>query len=207
MYARIIGAAVAVLCLLYASNARAGEPDWNRSGFYVALTGGYDLADAKALDRKLEDKTWFVGGIAGFNGRVDRNLVLGLEGDWMFVDVKASHNDGGFQVTASSHYLASVRARAGLPLGPVLLFATGGVAFSDHKLGIAVEDFSAADKKVLIGGVIGAGIESELTRTLFVRAEVLHFWFPDSKFDLSEATLKSGQTQTIPRIAVGFKLN
>ncbi len=202
------------------ASVNAADPSWNRSGLYVGALGGYSAADLKAaLDDgdgtsgkfKLSDGKLFAGVMAGYNARIAPDLMAGIEVDYMFLDVKGTRSDENVSVTATSNYLASVRGRVGVPLGPALIYATAGVAFTNQKLfGEVCGDgcVSASKSDMLVGGALGAGIEAELTRSLFVRVEGIHYWFPD-KNTLSEgdATLKSGQSQTVGRIGLGFKLN
>ncbi len=214
--------AIAFLCIaalvLSVSAVNAADPNgWNRSGLYVGALGGYSAADLKAaLDDgeggggkfKLSDGKLFAGAMAGFNWRAAPDMVVGIEVDYLFLDVKGTRDDVGVSVTATSSYLASIRARVGLPIGPALLYFTAGPAFTNQKLFGETEEGSASKSDMLIGAAVGGGIEAELTRSMFIRAEGIHYWFPD-KTTLSEgeATLKSGQSQTVGRIGLGFKLN
>lgn len=207
MYARLIGAALAALCLL-SLPARADEPTpWNRTGLYVGVVGGYDLAEMKADTFKLSEGSLFAGPFAGFNVRVNPNLVAGIEADYMFMNVKASRTDESVTVTATSNYLASVRGRLGVPIGPALAYGTAGIAMTEHKLSATDGEELVKDKEVQFGGVFGGGIEGELTKTLFVRVEGLHYWFPDKTMAFDGDAFKSGQHQTVVRVGVGFKLN
>lgn len=210
MYARILAAAAAVLCLLFLSTMQvaAAEPEgWNRTGFYVGAVGGYSLDEIKAEDFKMSDGSLFGGPFGGFNWRVNPGLVAGVEVDYLFMNVKASKTDEGFTVTATNNFLASVRGRVGVPIGPALLYGTGGLALTEKKLAATDGMLSLSDKELSYGVVGGGGVEAELTKTLFVRLEALHYWFPDEKMSFDSEAFKSGQHTTIIRGGLGFKLN
>lgn len=201
-----IAAAIALMFVAAAAQADPPADQWNRAGPYAGIIGGYDAAEMKAEDFKFNDGKMLAGAFVGFNYRVPGGPVVGLEGDYMVSNVKATRTDESISITASSRYLASIRGRVGAPLGPMLLYATGGVAFTDHKLSASDGEESASDRKMLIGGVGGLGIEAELTKSVFVRVEGLHYWFPDKGMSFAdEDVFKSGSHQTVGRIGFGVK--
>lgn len=205
---RAILAAIAACLMLAATPAQAEPPShpdrsWHRTGFYVGVAGGYDIAQMQAETFKFADASLMGGGLVGVQVRLP-DIVVGIEADYMFVDVKASLGGGSPTLTASASFLASVRARVGVPVGPALFYITGGPAFTENKLAVA----GSADKEFLTGGVVGGGVEAELTRTLFVRLEGLHYMFPDKDVTLTPVGLFESQNQqTTVRLGVGFRLN
>jgi opacity protein-like surface antigen len=219
----MIHAAIAACLLLIACPADAADPGpWsppapfpsmedikappavhNRSAFYVGAVAGLDVAQIEAATFKFSDAAWLAGGFVGFNVRFPASpFLIGVEGDYVFTDVKASP---GMLVVATTHYLASVRARAGVGVGPALLYVTAGPAFTENKLVIP----GATDKTFQIGAALGAGVEAELTKALFVRLEAIHYMFPDNdSTNCGPSCLyTSKDQQTTVRAAVGFKLN
>jgi outer membrane immunogenic protein len=175
----------------------------NRSGFYVGILAGGDIAQLETAGLKFSDTAWAAGGMAGLNVRLPASpFVIGLEGDYLFTDVRASP---GLLVVSTTHYLASVRTRAGVAIGPAFLYLTGGVAFTQNKLAVP----GATDNSTLIGAAYGAGAEAELTKALFLRLEAIHYAFPDNdSTSCGVACLyTSKDQQTTVRGAIGFKLN
>lgn len=78
-----------------------------------------------------------VGAQAGYNWRAGSSVILGLEADfnWMDADDAAqspfhlgSTQTGTADATLGVDWLATVRARAGVMAGSVLVYATGGLA-------------------------------------------------------------------------------
>ena len=208
-FSRLLGVAAAALLWLIAGIAqvRADDTSWNRTGFYVGAVGGYDLAEIKADEFKMSEGSLFAGPFAGFNWRINPGLVAGVEIDYMFMNVKADKTESGITVTATNNFLASARGRVGVPIGPALLYATGGLAITEQKISATDGMDTVADRELRYGAVAGGGIEGELTKTLFVRLEALHYWFPDDKMSFDGTAFESGQHQTVVRVGVGFKLN
>lgn len=174
----------------------------NRTAFYVGLTAGGDVAQFEADTYKFSDTAWLAGGFVGFNVRLPSSpFVVGMEGDYLWTDIKASP---GSIVVATTHYLASVRARAGVGVGPALLYVTGGPAFTENKFST-----SATDRQFAIGAALGAGAEAEITKALFLRLEAIHYVFPDNDSTScgSSCLYTSKDQQTTVRFGVGFKLN
>lgn len=189
------------------ASSDAGGPRWNRTTAYVGLTGGYDLAALQSDTFTFADNSLFGGAFAGFNARMGDQLVVGIEGDYLVTDIKGASGDGTVTITASTRYLATIRARVGVPVGPALLYVTGGPAFTQSKVAVTDGEMSGAAKETLIGGAFGAGVEAELTKSLFVRLEGIHYIFPDKGVPFGSEMLNTENQQTTVRLGVGFKLN
>lgn len=200
-------AAVAACLMLFAFPALAEPPSqpervWHRTGFYVGVAGGYDVAQMQAETFKFADASLMGCGLVGVQARLP-DIVVGVEGDYCFVDVKASMA-GGPTLTASSNYLASVRGRLGVPVGPALFYVTAGAAFTENKLAVPGD----GSKEFLTGGVVGGGVEAELTRTVRLRLEALHYMFPDKDVSLGPVGMFESQNQqTTVRAGLTFSLN
>ena len=84
----------------------------------------------------------FAGGAqAGYNfmnlfGRP--NWFAGLEGDFGYLGIKASHIDwnDGFRMSQKTTWYGTARARFGTTTGPALLYVTGGAAFVHLETGL-----------------------------------------------------------------------
>jgi outer membrane immunogenic protein len=224
MRARLLSAAVAAclaIILLPSCMAHAADknmpllsppapdegPSWNRTGWYVGALAGLDAAQLGVDGTALSDQQFQAGGMVGYNWRLADHLVAGVEGDWMFSNVKASATAGLTTLTIQNRNLASLRARVGMPMGPGLIYVTGGAAFADHKLTSDTLGIVDTDQAWKVGLVVGAGVEMELTRSLFLRAEGLHYILPDDDHALGLGVLQSEDQQTVLRVGVGFKLN
>lgn len=206
---KVLGALAALLmtCVPGLAADPAGVSPYHRTGFYVGAVGGYDTQRLKADDFKFGEGSLTAGVMGGFNYNTGMGIVLGVEADYMLHSLKSTSTAGGVTVSASNHFLASVRARAGLPIGPALAYVTAGPAFTERKGSLQTGPFASDFKDTQVGVVFGAGIEAELTRTLFVRLEALHYVFPDLNATGAAGAFTSGEQQTAARLAIGFKLN
>lgn len=177
-------------------------PNWHRNGFQVTALAGYSAAILEAEGFDLANGKLMAGGAVGYKHRMDR-YVVGVEADWLFTDISAASTLSGVTVSAANRHLASVRAIAGIPLGPVLFYATGGPAWQHARVKASDGVDSATDSVWQLGWVAGGGIEAELSRTLSVRLEALHYEFRkgDSPFEAFETE------QNVIRAGLSFKLN
>jgi len=190
---------------------------WNWSGFYLGGNIGYgwgqnpitdinDGAFAPGVGYGSFDPEGFLGGFhAGANWQTGR-VVVGLEGDLSFADVKGSSQvsagsglvsivDRSSTVSRSGtiDLLGSGRARFGYLVTPnVLIYGTGGAAFSDSNRTLAFSDvdtfvppFRGNGSRLVssntlptwrIGWVAGLGVETRLLDSNWLaRLEYLHY--------------------------------
>ena len=170
-----------------------------RSASTLQLPGSSGLPD-------LTDEGLFGGIYGGFGVVVDR-VYWGLEGDAMWRDLRSAISDGSTTVSMSNRWLSSIRARAGLPIGSAMPYLTGGVAVQESVLKLDDPALVAKDSAWVLGLVAGGGIEAQITRTVHVRVEGLHYMWKDEKFSIAGDEAKLGQSETVVRVGVGFKLN
>ena len=203
--------AMAALAVVFATLAHAegisrtpqiaAPPNWNRSGLYVAALAGYNTAVLQAEGLDLGNGKLLGGAAVGYNYRFG-SYMGGIEADWLFTDLSASENaGGGITVTASNKHLASVRARAGLLMGPAMLFVTAGPAWQHARVKASDGVTSVSDDVWQLGMVGGGGIELEVTRSFAVRLEALHYVFGKDGSPFDEVKTE----QTVARAAVIFK--
>jgi outer membrane immunogenic protein len=160
------------------------------NGAAVAASGTGDLASAG-----------FTGGIqAGYNWQ-NGNIVYGGEGDFGAFDLGASASPAGvfpfaflgtsyaLSESMSTQWLATLRARLGYMVAPqLLLYATGGIAFTDFKFASGYSD-NAIDSSfpggtgfgkksgVATGWTLGGGGEWLLDGPWSIKAEYLYLDF------------------------------
>lgn len=157
----------------------------------------YVFTDADFVIREEGDEDDFIAGVhLGYNWqRYGNPLVLGVEGDVTF---------GG-----DLDYLASVRARVGYAMHHVMIYLTGGVAFTEFdKQSFSVtfnEETCSCDvfafldegglvrnednSDVEVGLVIGGGLEYKPYEMFGIGLEGLYYLFEDVR---SEVSLVSG---------------
>lgn len=174
-----------------------------KTGPYAGLTVGYSTSQINADGFALGQDGASVAGLAGFTFKA-AGLVWGAEGDFGWGNVASSYTDGANTLKLSGRLQGSARARVGLPVGPALLYGTAGVAARETM----IEANGVNGSDWLIGYVAGGGVEIQLTNTVQLRLEALHYGFPDAKITLDNiGTAKFDQQDTVVRAGITFGLN
>lgn len=186
IFGSIIGTVIgtALMVMAYASTATA------QSGPYIGLMAGYSidkLSPAEGGSSFDWAQSGALGGVFAGYGTVINGIYVGVEGDIALKDVKASVADGGYTVTSSTDWQGTVRARAGIPMGPALIYGTIGLAMERSKLSATA---AGSDSNMIYGIVAGGGIEANLTKTMFVRIEGRYTKFQDETFTVGEGSAK-----------------
>lgn len=169
--ALIAGSALSLAPAASAADFSAGVPaavyDW--SGFYVGLqTGGgwTNARDFSAIPVTSYNLNGFMlGAHAGYNFQ-HGDWVFGLEADVNYNWNRMQAIPGFFLETP---WDASVRARLGYAVDRTLLYATGGVAFTN-----LVIDRPMVPTRINLGytgWTAGIGVEHAFTRNLTARIE------------------------------------
>ena len=142
----------------------------NWTGFYLGAMGGYAQEDADAFALS----GGFAGGTAGYNWQMG-NIVLGLEADAAWADVGTNLGVPGL---ASLDYtiraMGTVRGRVGYAFDSVLIYGTGGYAWSDNRLSATLLGVSGSDSQFHSGWTVGAGVEVMFAPKWSVKAEYLY---------------------------------
>ncbi len=147
------------------------------AGFYLGGNFGYGLSTASAgislfgvsLDT-AQNLDGYSGGVqAGFNFQSGA-IVYGLESDFQFANQKNTFTTttGGLSASGVTEipWFATLRARFGIAADNLLVYGTGGLAFSELKssgtasAGGAVATWSGYEPQVL--WTLGGGIETAL---------------------------------------------
>ena len=176
-------------------------------GGYIGITGGLNASSLDAPEGPDWAETGVFGGAYIGWGLTQQGTYVGIEMDAMWRDIRSTATDGATTITLSNRWLASARGRLGVPIGPALLYGTGGIAVQEAVLRLT--DPAAADKDGawVLGLVGGGGIEARLTQAIHVRVEGLHYVWRDETFYLAGEQAKIGQADTVIRVGIGFRLN
>ena len=160
----------------------------NWSGFYLGAMGGYAQENSSGIGTLSGG---FAGGTAGYNWQMG-NVVLGLEADGAWADVGA--NVGLFGGLASVDYtirsMGTVRGRVGYAFDSVLVYGTGGWAWSNNRFTASALGVSVSDDRFHSGWTLGAGVEVMFAPKWSVKAEYLYRSF-------------QGETYSFPGIVAG----
>jgi len=185
---------IAVLALLSAgASAQAADLNWNSNatspiygnasaaqwtGFYAGVSGGYGwgtttnappLAGGQANNNSAG---WHLGAQAGYN--IDMGgFVIGGEADLQWASIGYNEPIVGGTFEAKTDFFGTVRGRAGVPVGQVMPYATGGLAFGR---GVAQESTGVVTSQTAnhFGWTAGLGLEAQATSNISLKAEYLH---------------------------------
>jgi outer membrane immunogenic protein len=155
-----------------AAYAPAVAPIYNWSGIYLGVNGGYGFGTTKwnltvppfpAASGSIGTSGGLVGGTIGANYQIGQ-FVIGVEGDGDWVDITSSGITGCNGCLGTDNWLATIRGRAGFAWDRVLLFGTGGAAFSD---GVTTNSDTQT------GWTAGGGVEVGITENFTAKVEYL----------------------------------
>ncbi|WP_018184109.1 outer membrane protein [Kaistia granuli] len=163
-------------------------PAFSWTGFYAGVHAGYGWADldtfySENLGVGGRPDGFFGGGQVGYNYQLSNNVVLGIEADAAFADLKDDGKQGdsdfAFGTDAKISALGTVRGRAGYAIDRVLPYVTGGFAWANARTGVtvggdAIPNFSFTDSKVFTGWTVGAGLEYAVTSNISAKLEYLY---------------------------------
>jgi outer membrane immunogenic protein len=156
------------------------EAAYNWSGFYIGVHAGYawgELTSANDPTIDHEPKGGLFGGQIGYNWQFN-SLVLGVEVDAAYstVDGGDTTTFGPFQIIGDHEmkYLATARGRIGYAHDRMLIYATGGYAWSKVEGNINVVGVvTGSDTVKLSGWTVGGGIEYAFAPNWTARLEYL----------------------------------
>lgn len=205
---------MAALAVPVATPAMAGPlaPIW--TGVYVGANAGGGWGSVQeAISGVGLDASGIAGGVhAGVNLKLGP-IFAGLEGDATLLSASGAVSGPlNTSVELDFNWMATLRGRAGLAIGPALLYGTGGIAWGEGSLAVRSGNATLAKiSETRQGFVIGAGIEARILPNVSARIEGLHYMFNSEKLDLSRyvagATTSIEPSFTVVRAGVSFHLN
>jgi outer membrane immunogenic protein len=148
------------------------------TGFYAGVSGGYGwgtTVNSPALPGGVTDNNasgWTLGGQAGYNMDMG-GFVLGGEADLQWANIGYREAIAGGTFEAKTDFFGTLRARAGVPVGQVMPYATLGLAYGR---GTAQETTGVITSQSAnhVGWTAGLGLEAQATANLSFKAEYLY---------------------------------
>jgi outer membrane immunogenic protein len=187
---------------------------WDGASVYQTVDGGEGAftTSSQSVDFTEEPSSNEIagGGRIGFNWQAG-TFVLGAEADinlFGFNEAVTNSNAAGtYTVRSQASNLQTVRARAGVAFGSAMIFATGGVAFSNLEHSLTASNVSeviidggeggdtvGTSTQSLVAGVdsgtgwaLGGGGELAVAENLSIALTVLHVDFGSEELADSEA--------------------
>ncbi len=174
-------------------------PVFSWTGFYLGANGGYGWSEGSSglvtatipnegsesfAGESVDSHGGIAGGQLGYNFQLG-NLVLGGEGDFDWSGISGNtipdpQNGPALEslLTAKQRWLSTVRARIGYAFGPVLVYATGGLAITDVSITdtklVNSADTPRSGSNTHVGGTIGGGVEWAFADHWSVKVEYLY---------------------------------
>jgi outer membrane immunogenic protein len=212
-----LAAAAPSLLALIAALPAAAQEDSPWSGWYVGGNVGADWGDSStkatvaagtgaiviptpdinlinATGDDGSNRTGFTGGIEGGFNYQTGSLLLGLETDFVALEV-SQRQTVNFQSTlplnppatyqlnqrAKTSWMWSLRPRIGYVAGPLLIYGTGGIATSDIKVDFGLSDnrtpqnvVTGDHSKTKVGWIAGLGAGYAISPNISVKGEWLY---------------------------------
>lgn len=194
-------------------------PSFSWDGGYVGGQIGYGWG--RSTFRTDEDSLrlkpdGFLGGLyAGYNFDVGNNVILGVDGDVTYNNLKDSVTEtddifGEDGVESKLRWSGAVRARAGVAVDRFLPYLAGGVAFGNVKNSFySTEDGNYSQSKSMTGWTLGGGVDYAATDNVILRLEYRYTDYGRKDFNPASADFDFGarnrfKTHDI-RLGVAYK--
>lgn len=204
-------AAAALLTPLTSTTAHADflAPIWN--GAYVGFHGGAKWGDVDTDFSNLSATDVTGGGHIGYNLAL-MGVLVGIEADANLDSSKFGFTmAGGGAGSFETDWSGTLRGRIGIPVGPALLYATAGYAWTDATLSeISTGGGSFKSSHTFNGVVYGLGAEAFVLPNLSLRLEALRFDYSSDDVSISgahNALEEIDPSETVVRAGVTFHLN
>lgn len=191
-----VGAASAADMPVKTVRAPIAAPFYNWTGLYLGGVVGYGRANGEHCDATVgagdtcraefpqtDPKGWNAGITLGYNWQLANHVVLGIEGDWSWGNMKAEAPtslafgcgtaigvDGCFTKIKS---FETIRGRVGYAFDRLLPYVTAGVAFTQLEASIGVPTL-ASGSTTKSSFVVGGGLEYALWQNLSAKVEYLY---------------------------------
>jgi outer membrane immunogenic protein len=207
----LLSSAILIAAISSASAADLRQPMYTKAppvapmafswtGFYAGFNVGGKWANTDVTANvagagfglgETTDSTVIGGGQIGYNWQTGP-WVLGIEGDidaqhWTTSRVLGAPLGpfaAGDTFNAESNWQASIRGRIGYTWDRVMLYATGGAAFTQVKAGTTVAGLGAAtDDQTIVGGTVGGGLEYAITNSMSLGVEGRWTFYGDNTFN------------------------
>ena len=223
MRRQFCGVIAAVVGIGFASVASAADMpvkapayqaiSYNWTGFYVGAHAGYGWGDylidnlGAGPTYTFNHRGFIGGGQIGYNYQAG-NIVWGLEVDGSYKDLHG--DDGGFFGSVDairSRWGGTARGRVGVAVkGPLLVYATGGVAWLNYRYSSTSPAVSWNNTD--IGWVVGGGAEYAFDMRWSTKVEYRYSRFETTDRNvLNSLPWKTRPTENEILIGINYKLN
>jgi outer membrane immunogenic protein len=180
-------------------------PVW--TGFYAGLNAGYGWAtfdNGFGTDRM---KGFVGGGQLGYNWQIS-SFVLGVEGDIQYSAQKRTETAviGGVTFTGEEKvpWFGTARGRVGYAFDSVMIYGTGGAAWSNFKASISALGLTASTDTTKMGWTAGGGVEWIFMPRWSVKAEYLYIDSGTTTLTIAGVSASGKLKDQIARIGINY---
>jgi len=147
---------------------------YNWTGFYVGINGGGGWGRSD-FGPTLPTGTFntsgaLIGSTVGYNYQMG-NIVLGVEGDVDWTNIRGSAACAGITCSVRNDWLATARGRLGYAFDRWMPYVTGGAAFGNIKTDVSG---LAGGNTTKTGWTVGGGLEAAIAGPWTAKVEYLH---------------------------------
>ena len=192
---------------------------WNWTGFYAGVNAGYgwntsrwNAAGVPGFASFNTNGDGFVGGAhAGFNWQFG-SIVAGLEGMINFTDVGGSSQCSTFAGTTCrtrQNWLGDINVKLGVPIDRALIYATGGVAFTDYKFTqpVGVPPLPNWGPSSRTGWTLGAGIDYAINNNWIAGLQYKYYDFGSSTATSAGTAVRFRETENVILARLSYKFS
>lgn len=220
MRRHILGVAVACIASVVVSSAASAAdlprkalpysspvygPVW--SGFYAGVNAGYGWA---TFDNGLgtDKMKGFLGGAqVGYNWQIG-SFVLGVEGDIQYSAQKRTETTtiAGVVFTGEEKipWFGTARGRVGYAFDSVMIYGTGGVAWTNFKASISALGTTVSAETTKAGWTAGGGVEWMFMPRWSVKAEYLYIDAGTTELTLLGVTGSGKLKDQVARLGINY---
>jgi outer membrane immunogenic protein len=205
----------------------APAPIFSWTGFYVGADIGGAWGNANlwvpgafgnSFSHNTQNNGVIGGGFVGYNYQVN-NFVLGLQGE--FDGLSNSKNrytsplgyyQDVYQTQASQNWIASIDGRLGYAFDRTLIYAVGGVAWSDQSASLTnlSTGYGVSRSNTRTGYDVGGGVEYAFTNNWTGRIEYRYYNFGNSNTVWNDGVLngafyRTTLTNNVVRVGLAYK--
>jgi outer membrane immunogenic protein len=157
-------------------------PIYNWTGFYIGghVGGAFENNSFGGFAVSGNRSSFLGGGQIGADYQFAPNWVVGIEGNYSWVDLKRTATLGTLVLNDKTNGLGSVTGRVGYTWGPALLYVKGGAGFRDgNGLSATIAGVPAAvtGSSHTTGYTVGAGLEYMFAPNWSAKVEYQYYNF------------------------------
>jgi outer membrane immunogenic protein len=180
-------------------------PVW--SGFYVGVNAGYGWANFDNNFGSDKMKGFVGGGQLGYNWQLG-SFVLGVEGDMQYSAQKRTETAviGGTTFTGEEKvpWFGTARGRLGYAFDTVMIYGTGGAAWSNFKASVSALGLTASTDTTKMGWTAGGGVEWMFLPRWSVKAEYLYIDSGTTSLTVAGVTGSGKLKDNVARLGVNY---